>query len=198
MRDAGLKAGGIVGLCAIAFIVGLLGSRRVEAEAVLTLTDGRTFEGKSVRRDGDLYLLELPSGDVVSLPVAIVETVGLKSPPRSATPPAPQPGVQVGDAQVLAGQPVAPPSTGDQLAVLGKPSEFQGDPVRSNYRDNTWQMDPSQHNWAPSTWAKDVVDTHWEPTSGFKDEDVLEGSRSEFAKSPINNSWQPTDGFAKR
>ena len=176
------------------------------AGAELVLEDGQVLQGVDVRRDGELYVIELESGGTLTIPVELVKEVRLteeKDEPRQVAgqPPPPGPtGIRHGDPETLAGQPVNPPRTSDQLAVLGEPSQF-----RSNIIDPTWQPssdwdnDPGRNNFAPSSWAESVIDPDWQPESAFDpDKDVLLGSRSTFRKSIIDPSWQPTDGFSKR
>jgi hypothetical protein len=170
--------------------------------ASLKLTDGKVLEGRSVRRDGDVYLLEIEGGSVVPVPVALVEEVGIGGEPEPE-PPAEQvpeqvPGLTYGKPQQLAGTAVEAPSTHAQLAVLGEPARFRQNVVESNLKPSYWVPDPSEHNWAPSEWADGVVDPTWTPESAFDpDEDVLEDSRSTFQKGTIDSSWVPEDGFKK-
>jgi hypothetical protein len=170
------------------------------AGASLRLTDGRTLEGTDVRREGDVYVLTLPDGSVVPIPTAVVAEVGFTgtAEPERARPEPPT-GLTYPEPQTLAGVPVTPPTTADQLAVFGEPAKFQQDIVRSNLEPTYWIPDPAQNNWNPSKWAKPPIDPEWHPTSAFDpSEDVLEESRSTWQKSPIDSTWVPQDAFKKR
>ncbi len=109
-------------------------------------------------------------------------------------------GLRVAHPQTLAGEAVQPPTTVEQLRVLGAPAEFTKNIVDNSWTPTSdWNMDPhQQNNFAPSKWADDVVDHSWEPESAFdKNEDVLESGRVTWQKSIVDNSWKPQDGFKK-
>ncbi len=109
-------------------------------------------------------------------------------------------GLQVALPRTLAGEAVRPPTTAEQLRVLGAPAEFTKNIVDNSWTPTSdWNMDPhQQNNFAPSKWADDVVDNSWEPESAFdKNEDVLESGRATWQKSIVDNSWTPQDGFKK-
>ena len=198
----------------------------VQGQTELVLVDGRVLKGERVRRDGGDYILTLESGDDISLPFELVESVRLASDrareeKRAAerasnlhpgfrtgepetiagTPPPDGPtGLRSDGPQQLAGQPVRQPTRAEQTAVLGEPAEFQKNIIDPSWTPTTdWNMDPQeQNNWAPSKWAEDIVDHSWEPESAFDpNKDVMEPSRSTFKKSIIDSSWEPTDGFKK-
>lgn len=189
---------------ALTFVLAVcLAPRPAVAGAFVRLTDGRTLEGESVRREGDVYLLQLPGGNVITLPVGTVAEVGLKGAPE---PPPPAPslagpptGLTAVPAGSLAGPEVRPSTPADQLAVFGEPAKFAQSPVVSGFAPQMWEMDPAENNWNPSKWAKSPTDPNWQPTSAFDtSKDVLEASRSQWAQAPTDSSWQPTDGFQKK
>jgi hypothetical protein len=164
--------------------------------ATLRLKDGRVLEGVDVRRDGNEFLLHLEGGAVIPVPVQLVEEVGLSA--KRPEPPEQVPGLTYTEPQQLAGTPVEPPRTEEQLAVLGPPAQFQPDVVRPTLQPSYWVPDPEQHNWAPSKWAEGPIDPDWQPTNAFDpDKDVLAEGRSTWRKAPIDSSWTPTDGFKK-
>jgi len=167
--------------------------------ASLTLSDGRVLQGREVRREGDVYLLGLDGGTVIPVPVDLVVEVGVTAAEPAEPPPPPRaPGVTYAPPQVLAGRPVEPPSTQDQLAVFGEPARFQQDIVHSNLGPSYWVMDPDEHNFNPSKWAQAPTDPNWQPTSAFDPgEDALADSRSTWQKAPIDSTWVPQDGFRK-
>lgn len=170
--------------------------------ASLRLTDGRVLEGRDVRREGDLYILVLEGDTVVPIPASLVAEVGISASPQPAPVPPPTsppvPGLTYPEPQTLAGVPVTPPITSEQLAVFGEPAKFQQDIVRSTLEPTYWVMDPAQNNWNPSKWAKAPTDPNWQPTSAYDmNKDVLADSRSNWAKAPTDSTWVPQDGFKK-
>jgi hypothetical protein len=210
--------------CLLALLV--VSTVPVGGETELVLIDGRVLSGREVRREGDEYVLTLESGDEISLPTQLVESVrliGKKEEPeqpdedefmqthpglRTAGPealggvsPPPGPsGLRSEGPQQLAGDPVSRPSRSEQLEVFGEPAEFRKDIVDNSWTPTTdWNMDPeTQNNWAPSKWAEDIVDPSWEPESAFDaDADVLADSESTWQKGTFDSSWKPTDGFKK-
>jgi hypothetical protein len=145
--------------------------------ASIVLRDGQVLEGTEVRRDGDLVLLIMASGDTLSLPMGLVSDIrlGNEGQPQEREPEerpnVPPSGMRYAEPQVLAGIEVRPPTTAEQLAVFGEPSRFQ----------------------------PGVVDPNWHPESAFDaQDDVMAGSRSTFQKSIIDSTWHPTDGFKKK
>jgi len=176
--------------------------------AQLVLNDGLVIEGVDVRREGENYLLELESGEVLTIPVQLVRTVNLSGKPdpitglTAATPQqlAGDPAqVDVSEPMQLEGDPVRPPTRREQTENIGEPSRFQKGVINPNWHPETdWDMDmQKQNNFAPSRWSENVVDPHWEPESAFSGDDVLQEGNSSFKESIIDNSWTPTDGFKK-
>jgi len=167
----------------------------VLADAFLRLSDGRVLEGLGVRRDGDVYLLEVPGDTVVPVPVSLVTEVGIRATGDEST--APPTGLTLDQPRVLAGVAVEPTTPDQQLAAFGKPAEFQRDVATSTLGPTYWHPDPDQHNFAPSTWAKAPIDSEWHPTSAFDpNKNVLAGGASTWQKGVVDSSWTPTDGFA--
>jgi hypothetical protein len=179
--------------------------------ATLKLSDGRVLEGTDVRREGDLFILEVEGGSVIPLPASLVVEVGLTEAPEVPAEEIP-PGLTIAGPQALAGKPaeltvtgpqvlagtrIDAPQTHEQLAVFGEPAQFRRDAVVSNMGPSYWVPDPAQHNWAPSTWSDSPIDPTWEPESGLDMEDALADSRSTFSDGVIDSNWAPTDGFAK-
>lgn len=166
------------------------------ADAFLRLSDGRVLEGLSVRRDDDVYLLELPGDTVVPVPVSLVTEVGIRGARDEESAAAPT-GLTLDQPRVLAGTEVRPTTPSEQLAVFGKPAQFQPNVVESTLGPTYWHPDPSQHNWAPSTWAQAPINSEWHPTSAFDpSENVMAAGESKFQNSIVDSSWTPTDGFA--
>jgi hypothetical protein len=193
----------------------------VRPGAELVLRDGRVLEGVDVRRDGQVYVLELESGERLTFPVELVDEVRLTGDEKvkedqlrpgfrnagpetlSGAPPdenAPT-GLREGEPQTLAGREVRPPRPSEQTEALGEPAQFQKGIVDPEWRPETdWNMDPhEQNNFAPSEWAEGPVDPNWTPESAFDaNKDVMEPSRSEWRENIVENSWEPTDGFEKK
>ena len=182
----------------------------------LLLSDGTTLKGVDVRKEGGNYVLQLESGESMTLPVELVEEVRLvgaaketqmhpgivKAEPQTlggAELDAKAPTeIRQADAQVLAGRQVRPATPRDQTAALGAPSQFQKSIVNNEWHPETdWDMDPDkQNNFAPSTWSQDIVDSDWTPESAYdKNNDVMAAGESRFKDSIIDNSWEPTDAF---
>ena len=179
---------------ALAFAVALGG-------AELVLLDGRVLRGESVRREGDLYVLETEAGET-TMPADLVESVRLTGDPEArpieGIPEGPT-GLRDDGPQQLAGAPVRPSTPEEQTRAIGNPSTFQKDVVDPNWAP-TPAWDPSKDVLADSrsTFVQSPIDPEWHPESAFdNNKDVLADSRSTFAKSPVDSSWTPTDGFKK-
>lgn len=146
-----------------------------------------------------MYLLMLDGDTVVPIPAELVSEVGVSASPEPEPPPDAVPGLTYAKPQTLAGVPVQPPTTQEQLAVFGKPARFQPDVVKSGFEPKVWVPDPSQNNFNPSKWAQSPTDPNWQPTSAFDpNEDVLADSRSTWQKAPTDTAWVPQDGFQKK
>jgi len=194
----------------------------IVATSEVVLQDGRVIVGIEVRRDGDNYVIVLENGQAIVLPMALVETVRLgaepepepeerydprtgltRSEPQELAAPLPKGavGVVISEPRQLAGDPVRVPTTDEQLAVFGKPAEFQKDIIDNRWEPTSdWNMDPkTQNNFAPSTWSQDIVDHSWEPTSDWNMDPKTQNNfaPSTWSKSIVDNSWTPTDGFAR-
>ena len=116
----------VVTLCALSVL-------SVQGQTELVLVDGRVIPGESVRRDGGEYVLTLESGDEISLPVELVESVRLASDREREEARAAertsnlQPGFRTGKAETLAGTP--PPEGPSGLRSDG-PQQLAGQPTR--------------------------------------------------------------------
>jgi hypothetical protein len=162
----------------------------------VVLTDGRVLEGIDLRREGDLVLLTLPTGEIVTLPASAVQEIRLSGAPEPR-PQAPS-GLTAAAPTQLAGRPVEPPAPSEQLAVFGEPARWAPTPTDPVFPPSTWEMDPAQNNWNPSKWAKAPTDPNWVPQSAFDaNKDVLAAGRSTWQKGATDPSWVPTDGFKK-
>lgn len=174
----------------------------VRADAEVVLLNGQVVRGVDVRRDGGEYLVTLESEETIALPIELVEAVRLsETEPRilaGQPPPEGPSGVKVSEPETLAGTPVEPPKTSEQLEVFGEPAEFPSTFGDSGWAPREWEMDSSQNDFNPSTWAESPADPTWEPESAWPaDRDVLEASRSTWQKSITDPTWTPTDGFKR-
>jgi hypothetical protein len=190
----------------VALLLLLGGASPSLAGAELILRDGQTLQGVDVKRADDRYLLELASGDVLTLPISLVRHVRLTgddvpSPENDAARKLRGPsGIVRADPQVLAGEPVRPVRPSEQLEVFGEPARFRHSPVepgwtpRPAFDNETDVLGPSR-----SRWQEDIVDPLWTPCSAFDfDSDVLRLNRSRWQEDIIDPSWRPADGFRKR
>jgi hypothetical protein len=184
-------------LWAAAILVSGLLFARAGAEAFLRLSDGRVLEGVDVRRDGDLYMLELEGDTVIPIPAMLVAEVGISGKPEPPPPVVPT-GLTAAQPQVLAGVEVAPPTPESQTAALGRPAKFQKNVVQGSLGPTYWELDPSEHNFAPSSWQTAPIDSSWTPTDGFDSSpSTMKGTESKWQNSIVDSSWAPSDGFAK-
>jgi hypothetical protein len=174
----------------------------VLAGVELLMSDGQIVKGADVRRDGEVYLVTLEQGGVITLPVQLVSEVRLTGDPKPVVPRGTpvHPGlIEDGQPQQLAGDPVRAPRTSEQLKVFGEPAKFQKSIIDSEWVPTSdWDNDMiKQNNWAPSTWAEDIVDSSWEPESDWDNDMVKQNNfaPTTWSNSVIDNSWQPTDGF---
>jgi len=204
------------GFAALALVASVL-----FADVQIVLKGGKVLAGVDVTREGDEYLLQLATGDVVPLPADLVEEVRLLERPKP--PPPPEPGFVAGKPATLAGQPapvgeearaptgmraaephvlagvaVEPPRPSDQLAAFGEPAKFQKGVFDPNWRmENDWPPDYEGNQFNPAKWSESIVDNSWEPESAFDPKaDVLGAGNSTWQKG-MDNSWQPTDAWAK-
>ena len=72
-----------------------------------------------------------------------------------------------GSGVILAGPDIQPPTTAEQLAVFGQPSQWAQDVVHFDLGPSYWVPDPKQASWAPSEFMKMPRDSTWTPTDGF-------------------------------
>ena len=201
------------------------GLSTVSADVELLLKDGQILKGADVNREDGQYLLEMGEGNVIPIPIELVEAVKLgkpepepqrdeqtgltrTEPQQLAGQPTPDPddptqapsGIRNTEPQVLAGQQIRVPRTSEQLAVFGEPARFQNSIIDNAWRpESDWDMDPEkQNNFNPSRWAKSIVDPSWTPEAAYTQEtDVTNFAPSTWQKG-IDNSWQPEDGFKKK
>ena len=168
------------------------------AEASLVLKDGRTVSGVEVRRQGANYQLTLADGQVATFPVELVRELHLaEQGPAAAKPRTAPTAMRSEGPEVVAGnpEPVEPPKTEKQTAVLGPPAKFWPsvfDPVWVPTSD--WSMDPSKNDFNPAHWSSSPIDPHWTPLSAFDGSvDVFERTHSTWSSSPIDPAWWPTE-----
>jgi len=191
------------------------------AAVEVVLQDGQILKGVEARREGDIYLIQQDSGEVLTVPVELVREVrliGEKPPPAEP----PRSGVVVNESRQLAGTPtdregagptglvrgapqtlaggeVRSPSRSEQLEALGPPAQFQKG-VSDPYWHPKPAFDPNEDVLADSRskWQDSVIDNEWQPESAFDSkQDVLASGRSGWQQGVVDNSWQPEDDFKK-
>lgn len=147
------------------------------AGVIVVLKDGQTLVATEARREGDVYSIILPSGDLLSVAAATVQEIQLVGDPK----PAP-----------LATDPIP-------MATSNPPPPPQ--PPRPA-TDPHWQArsgfsELNEPDWNKAEFAKPTFDPTWKPESAYDPNvDVLADSRAEFAKPTIDPTWHPTDANA--
>jgi hypothetical protein len=190
------------------------------ADDEVVLKDGQHIRGLEVHRVGDVFLVTLPDGGLLSLPIDSVLEVQLgegkqpgpdippallKTPPnetRAAGPALNQmPGQsdKEGTAKTLAGPPVHALTWQEQLAVFDHPWEPRP-PVFSPVWTPENSLQPWQV-WAPApykppTWQAPTFDPVWQPTPAWNPGvDVLESGRVHWAPPVLDPIWSPGGAF---
>lgn len=177
-------------------LAALLAASVAHAETVteLLLSDGSVLECDKLKLEEENYLVTLKDGEVISLPVELVETVRLTG---TGEPPT---GIRVGEAETLVGPETRSPRPEEQVEALGPPAAFRKDLVDNRWQPSTdWEMDPDkQNNFAPSSWPKNLIEPVWRPKSAWEaNDDVLAPGRTQWRRSVIDTSWAPSDGFSR-
>jgi len=176
-------------LALLLFVTGLHGAVEI------VLDDGQVIKGTDVRRDGDLYIIDLESGGLFTVPFSLVHQVRLiedDKPKRSPE------GWTYAEPQQLAGTPVEPLRPSDAQAALGEPSRFQPNVIDPNWRPESGFPDEDVLAGSRSTFRESIIDPSWKPKSAFPEKDVLKGNRSTFQESVVDNTWVPEDGFKRK
>ena len=93
------------------------------AGAEIVLEDGQVLEAANVKRDGEVYIIELKSGGLLTIPVDLIKKVRVTGDdvPRQVAGEAPPPGpsgIRHGEPVTVAGEPVRPPRTSEQVEAL--------------------------------------------------------------------------------
>lgn len=144
---------------------------RAQGAAAIVLADGRVLEGEDVRREGDLIVLELPTGEAIAVPDALVGRLRLgDGGPLPLSRKAP-PGLRLAEPETLAGTFVPPPRREEQVAVFGEPARFNPGPIDVSWKPRSW-FDPDRDVLARSRarWARSLLDPNWTPSDGFRRE----------------------------
>ena len=164
------------------------------AAAKLELTDGRLVEGRSVKLQGDEYVLEIDDAHTLTFPAELVKELRLVDDevpaPTAFRPPAPE----VKTSPLRAIRPLV---AEEQTKKIGAPSTFRPDPVKpTDTGTNYWKMDPSQHYWARAKWSPSPISPYWTPVSAFDArKDVLAPSYSKWMTTRFDGTWWPTDAY---
>ncbi len=188
---------------ALALALGVLvSSPAYPAAAELVLVDGQVLEGVDVTLRGDDYALTLATGDVLTIPKALVTELRLRDAGEDRSKEAPS-GIVVAEPEVLVGpsRPEPLPRLHDQLAAFaGGTSTFSRSVV-----DPTWR--PSEvpdlastlDRFEPSTWYRAPIDPTWTPTPAFtRASDVTAFNPVRWSKGIEREPWWPRDGFRER
>jgi len=160
----------------------------------LLLLDGRTIDAANVRRDGDVYLIDLADGSTISLPVGVVARVSLTD-ERAEARPEKAAGLTYDGPRQLAGPEIAPIGPDRALEQVGAPSRFARDIIDPSWSPQSAFPEGDVLEGGRSTWSVGVIDPFWQPVSGLAERDVLAGSRSVWSESPVDSTWVPEDGF---
>jgi len=168
------------------------------ADAELVLSDGQILRGISVELRDDIYGLTLSDGNVLTIPSKLVRELRLTG--FEADDDVPATGMRSRGPEVLAGGKVEPPSTAEQLAVLGDPSTFRPGPIDPKWVPSSdWKNSPTLNDFNPAKWYRAPIDPTWKPTSDFTmRSDVTRFSPAGFTRNLLDPFWTPRDGFELR
>ena len=190
----------------------LLGVGWAMADATLVLKDGQVLQGVEARREGDVVVLRLASGDALSFPADLVAEIRIGQPakpgegsskeqPNQTKRPGERTssGLTAADPQTLAGQNLKRPNTREQLEVLGAPAQFSQTGTAWRWTPkNSLPTEPVWDEFNTAKWPTPPVDPRWTPDSAFDlNEDVLARGRVEWPKPAIDPTWTPSDGFKR-
>jgi len=183
--------------CAIGWLVLLATWHPALAGVKLLLEDGQVLEGRSVEREGPMYLLTLETDNVLPIPVPLVASIE-RTEDESSLPR----GLTKAEPVTLAGDPAAArlPTLADLMHELrASASVFQPGVIDSSWVPvSDWDLDPQHgNNFHPVHWYRPPIDPRWEPTSGLR-EGATWLSPVRWYRAPIDPTWRPTDGFAAR
>ena len=177
----------------VAFAALALGSSPLRAGADLILEDGKVLEGTSLERSKEgVYLLKLEDGQVVIVPVELVKRIRLTGGEMDDAAPT---GLRPGP-ENLAGVPVEPPKTREQLASFGRaPARFRRATVATEWTPVSG-LGPDVTEFNPVRWFRAPTDFNWTPTSAFTVAgDVTEFNPVRWYRSPTDPIWRPTSGW---
>lgn len=172
------------------------------ADVELVYTSGDTIKGSDVRREGDYYVLTNYDGSTVQIPLSQVVEVRLVGEDPAideqnldTEQDQPRTGLQVmAEPTQLAGQPVQPSTPSQQLAVFGKPAQFQTGPQPDPMEPSYWDLSHDANAASRSTWIQPPTDPDWHPTSGLGP-DQLANHESTWVQPPNDPTWVPQNGF---
>jgi hypothetical protein len=182
-------------LSAIALL--LVGSLPAFADVKVTFRDGKVLEGRGVKQEHGLYLLELDTGNVLPIPTELVIQVELMVDEE----PIPT-GLTKAEPEILAGPPdgIELPTLADQLRVLRDSTSIFRPNIIDPYWQPTsdWKNTPEvNNNFNPARWYQAPIDPTWTPVDS-RGEDVTNFNPARWFRAPIDSTWWPTDGFARR
>jgi hypothetical protein len=183
----------------------LLGAT-VAAGAELVLLDGQVLTGRSVKLEGELYLLALDGDEVLPLPAALVREVRQNEGPGAATtgPGSPDP-IAATDPGSLLDPPLDPAASPDrprlfvQLPDDGESaSRFTQSILDPNWLPQSESAErPMLDVFEPSRFVDAPIDPDWALESGFGEPEGKAPFRpARFKRSPVRSDWRPEDGFS--
>ena len=193
-------------LACLAVVPALAGAR-------LWLTDGRELEGRSIEREGALYLLHLESGETVALPVELVDRIeedaGTEPDPTlDPTPeeePLPRTDHLTDEERAMARAlrsnlaPLpAPVRLNRQMDAFGNPgARFVRGTADPDWTPTSpWEAKPELEAFDPADWFRSPRSPHWEPESEYTSQsDKTDVRPAGWYLAPQRSGFAPTDGF---
>jgi hypothetical protein len=163
----------------------------------VTFRDGKVLEGRDIKQEHGLYLLELDTGNVFPIPTELVIQVELLVDEETIPT-----GLTKAEPETLAGPPdgIELPTLADQLRVLRDSTSI----FRPNIIDPYWQPTSDwnntpevNNNFNPARWYQPPIDPTWTPVNSLG-KDVTEFNPARWYRAPIDSTWRPTDGLAWR
>lgn len=174
--------------------------RRESPRIEIVLRNGATLSGVSLERRDDLYLLELDSGETVSLPVDLIREVrfhDVERPPDDATKPRPAgPPSGSAPAREPSVRHLSPPPS-RQLAVFGE-DPWTYPPVRTWTPKSSLGYHTDVTEFNPVKWFRAPTDPVWTPTSAYDTSNPLPDFNTVHWYRPAYNPvWHPSDGWGR-
>ncbi len=161
----------------------------------LVLEDGRVLRGEDLVRRGGMYELTTDEGTVIPIQVELVQSIGISLAGPQPDREAPS-GIVYSKPRDLAGKKIDPPTTEEQLRVLGEPVRFRRSTIDPGWEPRS-ALGEDVTNFNPARWVVPPTDPYWAPESALGP-DVTEFNPVEWAGSAEASYWYPRDGFESR